>query len=118
MKNLIMIILILIYSNEIIAQNSIFDLLSIKKPKKENKNYQIKVLNKWKVESNYLFSLVSIYIDSMGQSINHTLDTHMYKWGYYSPIQFRVYKNNGNFHAGWAYCFGSLNKLQIILIEH
>ena len=96
------------------SQNSILDLLSIRSPKTESSLKQRIILKKWGVSEKNIFNINSLFIDSLGQSLNYTLDTHMVKWNYYSPIQFRVYKNNGIFHAGWAYCFGSLNKLKIL----
>ncbi|MFT4062635.1 MAG: hypothetical protein QM642_09800 [Edaphocola sp.] len=50
----------------------------------------------------------------MAESLKYTLDTHMYRWKDFSPIQFRVYDSVGKLVAGWEYCFGSLKKLNLI----
>ena len=74
---------------------------------------QKKLLSKWKINTEYCFQIKADNIDSM-KSVNYALDTQMVKRGYYSPIQFRVYLNDGSFYTGWEFCFGKLNKFGIL----
>lgn len=92
---------------------SYIDLLTIKKPCKEDCMTQKRVLSKWKINTEYCFQINETNIDSM-KSVNYALDTQMVKHGYYSPIQFRVYLPDGSFYTGWQYCFGKLNKFGIL----
>jgi hypothetical protein len=113
-KLIFIIIIIYLSVQNLKSQNSIVDILSIKSPTKESSVKQSNILKKWGVSDNNLYNISSLFVDSLGQSLNYTLDTHMVKWSTYSPIQFRVYKNNGVFYTGWAYCFGSLKTLNIL----
>ena len=92
---------------------SYIDLLSLKKPCKEDCMTQKKLLSRWKIDTEYCYQIKADNIDSM-RSVSYALDTQMIKRGYYSPIQFRVYLNNGKFYTGWEFCFGKLNKLGIL----
>lgn len=113
-KFIVLILIIYFGIQSLKSQNSIVDILSLKSPTTESALKQSITLKKWGVSDKNIFNINRLFIDSLGQSLNYTLDTHMVKWNSYSPIQFRVYKNNGVFHTGWAYCFGSLNILNIL----
>ncbi|GEM_PF-5689438 len=97
------------------AQNSVVDLLSISKPKEQTHEKQVKTLEKWGIDTNLTFQFNGRFIDSMGTSLSYTLDTHMYRWQDFSPVQFRVYDRTGKIFTGWQYCFGALDKLGILL---
>jgi hypothetical protein len=114
MYKLITLFFIYFFIQSLKSQNSIIDIFSIKTPVKESNLKQSNILKKWGISNVNLYNINPFFIDSLGQSFNYTIDTHMVKWNTYSPIQFRVFKSNGVFHSGWAYCFGSLKVLNIL----
>ena len=91
---------------------SYFDIFTFKKTKKEEFDFQVKKLKKWKINPQMITVFNEEYIDSIC-SISYSLDTVMCKNKSFSPIQFRVYRRN-LFYTGWQYCFGNLSKFGIL----
>jgi hypothetical protein len=115
MKKCLIALLIIAFFYNSNAQNSLIDLASITKPKPETFSHQVETLKKWKVDTANLFLFDGNYIDSMGASLSYTLDTHMYRWQDFSPMQFRIYDKKGMIYTGWQYCFGALDKLGVLI---
>lgn len=94
------------------SSQSYFDILTFKKTKKETFEFQVKKLEKWKINPQMITVFNEVYIDSIC-SISYSLDTIMYKDKSFSPIQFRVYRGN-MLYTGWQYCFGNLSKFGML----
>lgn len=67
------------------SQNSIVDLLSLKKPSKESLGHQMQVLKKWNVQTEDLYNINDAYIDSVFSKTSQ-LDTTSFKDITYTPI--------------------------------
>ena len=108
MKNLIAIILLTII---LFSCSRIVGRMLGVNPKVESANEQLNYLNKIEIDTAYNYNFNSAMEDSIS-AVKYNLDTFQ-KAGY-SPIQFRMYNNEGDFIGGWASCYGSLKRLQAL----
>ena len=92
---------------------SLLDLLSIKQSRHENIEYQLNILKKWKIRPDVVAVFKPDGKDSMA-SCKYNIDPHMCRQNTFSPIQFRVYENNGKLFTAWEYCFGNMKTLGIL----
>lgn len=92
---------------------SLIDVFSMRKPHPEPASFQVSKLQKWNIRPNVIAVFDSNYSDSM-RTARYAVDTHMIQFGYFSPIQYRVYKNDGSLFTAWQYCFGNVLKLGAI----
>ena len=86
---------------------SLVDVFSLRKTKPEPASFQLSKLKKWKVRPDVVAVFDSTYLDSM-KFVRYALDTQMLRHGSFSPVQFRVYGNDGSLYTAWQYCFGNM----------
>lgn len=94
------------------SSQSYVDILTFKETRKEPFEFQVKKLERWKIKPQMITVFNEEYIDSIS-TISYSLDTIMCKYKSFSPIQFRIYKEN-MLYTGWQYCFGNLSKFGIL----
>lgn len=93
-----------------VRAQSMLDLLSFRQSKQENVEYQLKILKRWKIRPDIVAVFKPDGKDSM-INCKFNIDTHMCRQNTFSPIQFRVYENNGKLFTAWEYCFGNMKIL-------
>lgn len=81
------------------------------KPKVESAKEQLNYLNNKEINTSHTYDFKVAMEDSMS-TIKYNIDT--FPENGYSPIQFRMYDNKGDFVGGWASCFGSLKRMQAL----
>lgn len=84
----------------------------------EKKNEEMSEINTFLINKGFdtinSFKINPFYIDSLSIK-KFALNTYKLKSGATaSPVQLRIYNNNGEFLYGWEQCFGDLNKLGIL----
>lgn len=77
-------------------------ILGVKDVCYETVDEQIMYLKKYDIDTSFLFYLKPEYIDSL-EITTYCLDS----FNKFSPVQFRIYDNNGIFLGGWEQCFGN-----------
>ncbi|MBO4402144.1 MAG: hypothetical protein J5792_00455 [Bacteroidales bacterium] len=111
-RNLALFFSLLIFVTVSCAQ-SVADLLSLRPSKPEPVAFQLSKLKKWNVRPDVVAVFDSTCLDSM-KVVRYALDTQMLRYASFSPIQFRVYENDGSLYTAWQYCFGNIRILGTI----
>jgi hypothetical protein len=84
--------------------------LGIKAERTESESYQKEYLASLGIDTNYMAVIEPSRFTDLGKD-PYQLDTFTNQS--FTPIQFRVYDKEGNFHTGWEQCFGSARKMKI-----
>jgi hypothetical protein len=82
----------------------------IKNSRFETEYYQKKYLVSKSIDTSYMAYFNRKFYDSL-EHPSHSLDTFT-NLGY-TPIQFRVFDKDGNFHSGWEICFGNADRAEV-----
>jgi hypothetical protein len=84
--------------------------LGIKAERTESESYQKEYLASIGIDTNYMAVIEPSRFTDLGKD-PYKLDTFTNQS--FTPIQFRVYDKEGNFHTGWEQCFGSARKMKL-----
>jgi len=89
-------------------------LFSVKEKTSENMNESNKILSKFNFDTLFSYQLCGNCIDSLSVE-KYAINTYKLKTkDGASPLELRMYNNNGQFINGWEMCFGDIHKLGIL----
>jgi hypothetical protein len=84
----------------------------LKEVQHEDKETQVYYLNSWGIDTFNMLNLDSSAFSKLANDTNYKIDNIGFEG--MSVPQFRVYDLNGNLICGWAQCFGSLKKTEVL----
>lgn len=109
--NIKLVILLLLFQ---VASCSIIHYMTVDKQKPESKNQYQLYLNSLNQDTIHSYQLKKNYYDSIS-TCQFAINTYKLKTNTNaSPVQIRVYSNNGNLINGYEQCFGELSKTRLL----